>query len=226
MESHVRGLESLGRSHDSYGNLLVPIVLGKLPLDPRTTLARDHDTPSWKFEELRESILKELRIVEAGVHVNSTRGTHQIPSPTVANSFLIQKEGRHPQTASLKRPEVDMGCTYCKGPHTEYKFQVVTDCQEKWSVIKRVKLYSNCPESHKSSACQSRHRCYKCKGKHHPSLCTAPTATHPPSTIAPDTSQQGSSQTSCLQSSAPIHATIAPSTNIHLEGTPAFSRQL
>ena len=29
MESHIRGLQSLGRSHSSYGDLLVPIVLGK-----------------------------------------------------------------------------------------------------------------------------------------------------------------------------------------------------
>ena len=33
MENHVRGLESLGRSHESYGDLLVPIVLGKLSCD-------------------------------------------------------------------------------------------------------------------------------------------------------------------------------------------------
>ena len=79
-------------------------------------------TPSWKFDELRESILKEIRIVEAGVHVNSTPGTHQVTSPTDANLFLTQTDGRHPHTASLKRPEVHMGCTSCKGPHIAYKF--------------------------------------------------------------------------------------------------------
>ena len=30
MENHVRGLESLRRSHESYGDLLVPIILGKI----------------------------------------------------------------------------------------------------------------------------------------------------------------------------------------------------
>ena len=64
MENHVRGLESLGRSHESYGDLLVPIVLGKLPCDMRTNLARDHDSHEWKFQQLRESILKEIRILE------------------------------------------------------------------------------------------------------------------------------------------------------------------
>ena len=39
MENHVRGLDSLGRSHETYGDLLIPIVLGKLPCDMRTNLA-------------------------------------------------------------------------------------------------------------------------------------------------------------------------------------------
>ena len=57
MENHIRGLESLGKSHNNYGDLLVPIVLGKLPHQLRTNLARDHDSPEWKFAQLRESIL-------------------------------------------------------------------------------------------------------------------------------------------------------------------------
>lgn len=71
MENHVRGLESLGRSHETYGDLLVPIVLAKLPSDMRTNLACDHDGPEWKFQQLRESILKEIRILEVGVHTFS-----------------------------------------------------------------------------------------------------------------------------------------------------------
>ena len=52
MENHVRGLESLGRSHETYGDLLVPIVLGKLPSDMRTNLACDLDSPEWTFQQL------------------------------------------------------------------------------------------------------------------------------------------------------------------------------
>ncbi len=40
MENHIRGLESLGRTYNSYGDLLVPIVLGKLPHQVRANLAR------------------------------------------------------------------------------------------------------------------------------------------------------------------------------------------
>lgn len=108
-----------------------PDCPGKTASWPENNLARDHDTPSLKFEELRESILKEIWIVEAGGHVNSTPGTLQVTSPIAASSFRTQTKGRHPHTATLKRPEVHMGCTYCKGPNTAYKFQAVTDIQER-----------------------------------------------------------------------------------------------
>jgi len=49
MENHVRGLKSLGRSHETYGDLLVPIILGKLTHELRRNLAREHDNPEWKF---------------------------------------------------------------------------------------------------------------------------------------------------------------------------------
>ena len=50
MKTHIRGLESLGKSHNNYGDLLVPIVLGKLPHQITTNLARDHDSPEWQFK--------------------------------------------------------------------------------------------------------------------------------------------------------------------------------
>ena len=96
MENHVRGLESLGRSHESYGDLLVPIVLGKLPCDMRTNLARDYDSHEWKFQQLRESILKEIQILEIGVHMNPSSHTHTGASAAVTNSFLTQTQGRSP----------------------------------------------------------------------------------------------------------------------------------
>ena len=60
MENHVRGLESLGRSHETYRDLLAQIILGKLPHELRRNLAHEHDNPEWKFQELTEAIVKEI----------------------------------------------------------------------------------------------------------------------------------------------------------------------
>ena len=121
MENHVRGLESLGRSHESYGDLLVPIVLGKLPCDMRTNLAQDHDSHEWKFQQLRDSILKEIRILEIGVHTNPSSHTHSGASAAVTNSFLTQTQGRSPVTPPFTSPGTKGKCAYCKGPHPAYK---------------------------------------------------------------------------------------------------------
>ena len=56
MKTHVRGLTSLGKSQDSYGDLLVPIILGKLPNELRRNLAREYSNPKWTFPQLREAI--------------------------------------------------------------------------------------------------------------------------------------------------------------------------
>ena len=144
MENHVRGLESLGRSHETYGDLLVPIVLGKLPSDMRTNLARDHDSHEWKFQQLRESILKEIRILEIGVHTNSSSPTHMGASAGITNSFLTQAQGRPAVTPQFKPPRTRGKCTNCKGPHPAYNCNLITDCQE----IKGEKLCFNCLGNH------------------------------------------------------------------------------
>ena len=47
IENHIQGLSALGQSRDSYGALLVPIILGKLPVEIKRNLARDHPAFEW-----------------------------------------------------------------------------------------------------------------------------------------------------------------------------------
>ena len=41
-EGHIRSLVTLGKQKDSYGSLLVPILLGKLPSKTEQNLVRPH----------------------------------------------------------------------------------------------------------------------------------------------------------------------------------------
>ena len=52
LETHIRGLACLGKSQESYGDLLIPIVLGKLPTEFRKNLAREHGTLDWTIDQL------------------------------------------------------------------------------------------------------------------------------------------------------------------------------
>ncbi|XP_070577615.1 uncharacterized protein [Ptychodera flava] len=44
-ETYIRGLQSLGKDESSYGDLLVPIIMEKLPSRIRELITRDHGTP-------------------------------------------------------------------------------------------------------------------------------------------------------------------------------------
>ena len=66
MESSIRGLESLGQSQDTYGSLLIPIILGKLPAEMRKHMTREHGKQNWDIRSLREAIAKEMYVQEAG----------------------------------------------------------------------------------------------------------------------------------------------------------------
>ena len=64
--SHIRSLTALGKTEDTYGSLLVPIILGKLPGKIKQNLARSHSKREWSISELRTSVRNELYILEIG----------------------------------------------------------------------------------------------------------------------------------------------------------------
>ena len=64
VEVHIRRLSSLGVSKESYGALLVPIVLAKLSIPTRKNLAQEHANLDWSTDELQTAILKEIRVME------------------------------------------------------------------------------------------------------------------------------------------------------------------
>ena len=65
----MRGLAALGQSTESYGAPLVPMILGKLPAEVRKNLAREHSNLEWTLDQLRDSIVKEIQVIEAGAFV-------------------------------------------------------------------------------------------------------------------------------------------------------------
>jgi len=73
VESHIRGLAALGKSKNSYGTLLIPIMLGKLPAETKRNLARSHSNLEWTLSELKDSILREIKVLESGLLVESTK---------------------------------------------------------------------------------------------------------------------------------------------------------
>ena len=89
LESYVRGLEALGKAPDTYNDLLVCILLDKLPGEIRKNMARQHDQDEWTLEQLRKALRGEIRVMEAG---QSSVHHHQQPSSSndkISNSSIV-----------------------------------------------------------------------------------------------------------------------------------------
>ena len=160
IESHSQGLSSLGKPEQSYGDLLVPIILSKLPRDIKQNLARSSNSTEWKFSQLMSAILREVEILETG-NTNSYR------SPFTA-TFMVNSKSPRSTKPIDKGPQ---SCAFCKGPHTA-NLCTATDHQQKLDIVKQNNLCFNCLGKHRVSTCSSKHRCRKCHRKHHTSFCT------------------------------------------------------
>ena len=164
IESHSHGLSSLGNPEEMYGDLLVPIILGKLPKDIKQNLARNSASTEWKFPKLMLAILREIQILEIG-------SSNSYKSSFTA-AFVVSSKFPCGNKGSDKGPQT---CVFYKKSHTANQCSTAIDHHCRFDIVKQNHLCFNCLGRHKVSACSSKHHCCKCHRKHHTSLCTETT---------------------------------------------------
>ena len=167
IENHIRGLLAVGQSRGSYGALLVPIILGKLPVEIKQNLALDHPAFEWSIDELREAILKEIRIFEAGIHITLQPPTD---SPSMTATFYT---GAQLPNHKTNKDSKDRFCVYCKNTQSVTNCNVITDHSKHLEYTKKEGLCFNCLAKHRVAQCTSRNRCKQCTCKYHTSVCEA-----------------------------------------------------
>ena len=141
-EGHIRSLSTLGKPDDSYGCLLVPILLGKLPIKIKQNLIRAHGKKGWTLSELRAAILNELDILEMGSHPEPL-------SPVVPPMVSFHTTSRKPVKSKPR-------CPFCAGPHNPSLCETVKDAKQRCDLVHQNKLCYNCLGHHKVSVCNSK----------------------------------------------------------------------
>ena len=203
-EGHIRSLSSLGKPEDSYGSLLVPILLGKLPLKTKQNLVRSHSKKEWSITELQAAIHNEVHILEMGSE------SHTPPTTPTASVVAASKKSTPPVKSKPR-------CPFCAGPHAPSLCDSVKDPKQRCEIVRQNRLCFNCLGHHKVSLCNSRHRCHHCQHKHHTSLCASGQDSGTPSdqSVYPTMpSPQSSTLTSALpQNNSVIQPVVATSTN-------------
>ena len=185
LESYVRGLEALGKAPDTYNDLLVCILLDKLPGEIRKNMARQHDQDEWTLEQLRKALRGEIRVMEAG---QSSVHHHQQPSSSNDKNQQQQYRGGK-QTANffsgttkqIKR----FPCVFCGGDHAVTQCPEVTSIEERKKIVANKKLCFNCfSPKHHNKECQSPSTCRVCGSRHHTSLHQGTAKTNAALTVA------------------------------------------
>ncbi|XP_045023635.1 uncharacterized protein LOC123468017 [Daphnia magna] len=165
LESHIRGLEALNKTPDSYGDLLVCILLDKLSADLRRNLARQSDAAEWDLDILRKSLLKEIEILEDSE--SSISHSSALKPPKKTNVMLL---GAKPSTKEF--PHRKLFCPFCTGDHWPTDCDTAKTVEERYDIAKVKKLCFNClRKMHQASSdCPSKYRCRVCNRAHHTSL--------------------------------------------------------
>ena len=199
-ENHIRGLASLGVSKESYSTILVPIILGKLPIPVRRNLARDHDQLRWTLDDLQTAVVKEIRVLESALYTTDSPPSSSTRTHATASFHAAIRGGRHPTGSSKKKAQ----CVYCKGEHSPTTCSEVTDYQKRLDIARKANLCFNCLGNHRISQCHSKFRCKLCKHKHHTSLCK------PTESDIPKPSKQETEQPPSQPPAQQVNANTAP----------------
>ena len=62
LETNITALEALGKSQDTSGDLLVPVILAKLSEETNRNLARSQQGDYWTIQNLREALKQDLKV--------------------------------------------------------------------------------------------------------------------------------------------------------------------
>ena len=170
VESHVRGLQALGVSPASYGELLMSILMNKLPQELCLIISRKLAEEDWTLDTIlgnfeNEVIARERAAVTAGSY-HSTRKVSfktplsEKPTPTL-NSFMTSNQ---------------VSCVYCSQSHPSSSCRSVSTAGDRKRILVRAGRCFIClRRGHISKDCRSNMKCEDCSGRHHRSICITPT---------------------------------------------------
>jgi hypothetical protein len=162
-ESHIRGLEALNKTPDSYGDLLVCILLDKLSAELRRNLAWQNAAAEWDLDSLWKSLLTEIEILEDSesklIHPSS------LQPPKKLNVLFSGAASSNKEFTKRK-----LFCPFCSGEHRPTDCNTVKTVEERYEIAKVKKLCFNCLREMHQADCPSKFRCRECNRAHHTSL--------------------------------------------------------
>ena len=172
IEAHVRGLQALDVPTKTYGSLLVPVLMTKIPEDIRLLVGREIKDGEWNLSEILRLLRNEVENRERCEGVNALGPKEKSYSPEdQRNNWKVEP----PSAAGLfveNQSSNATHCTFCKQQHPTASCHVVTNKMARKECLKKQGRCFIClRKSHLARDCRSKISCFKCSGRHHVSLC-------------------------------------------------------
>ena len=164
---NVRGLQSLGMPQESYGSLLVSIIMKRMPKEVTVQVARKISDDIWQLKDILEIIRSEIEALEmcASVRAAEKKGGNSSQHPKsqitgTTRSFLSKTDRR---TSS---------CYFCRKEHLSIDCKEVTNVNTRREMLLKARRCFLCLKlGHKVKECPSDRKCRRCGGAHHQTLC-------------------------------------------------------
>ena len=153
VKSHIRGLKALGVTSDSYGSLLSPVLLNKLPSEVKLIVSREVSEDEWSLDALMKEMRQEI---EARERITTDQGQTQ----------QRRTSERSSSTAAALVSGASPGkplCCYYQQPHSSSSCGVVTSIDSRKQILKRSGHCFSClRKGHINRECRSVNKCPKC----------------------------------------------------------------
>ena len=209
----------------SFGSLLSPVLIRKVPLELQLILSREIGDGSWKFDDLLQRLHDEIAARER----LSTVAAHNDPRPSKSLST----------GATLLTSSHETTCCYCQRSHPSHMCKSVSSVEDRRSVLRDSGRCFIClKKGHISRRCRSNSHCQDCRGRHHISICAKKTetegqspATNPsstknvPSRTTPQSQNQSASSPSPVMNPAATPFHPPKSTSLWINGSQAVLLQ-
>ena len=133
IEIKIRSLQALGIKAESYGSLLIPVIMEKIPEEFRLVISRKMKSDTWDVNELIGAFKEELEAREKSRFVGGSGNVVEKP-------WLKPKIPRDPITAAaLFLPERGQAnCYFCNHPgHSLFNCTSVTDPEKRKVILKK-----------------------------------------------------------------------------------------
>jgi len=137
-EANIRDLETLGAMTESYGSLLIPMLLKKIPEDIPRLIFRADPLADSSLDRLRVAIRQENETQEKS-HISSLENS---TSAAIDGEVFVPTAGalltnaQHKQRFLNGKPKVSRPCTYCAKAHRPEKCDKITSVEEQRSILK------------------------------------------------------------------------------------------